>query len=142
MGITALGVASARAVESRRPDRLLDDPPSAKVVQWAQRELAEAFGSGAHGAAQAGPVDEEAVRAFPEYAAVRTRYFDDCLLQACAAGCRQVGRSLGWSPQLGHDLCGDQLDLVEVRQVKQLQVDSLDPGVRAPGPKAIDGLGR
>ncbi len=52
VGITALGVASARAVESRRPDRLLDDPPSAKVVQWAQRELAEAFGSGAHGAAR------------------------------------------------------------------------------------------
>ncbi|MBV9061136.1 MAG: class I SAM-dependent methyltransferase [Pseudonocardiales bacterium] len=89
VGITALGVASARAVVSRRPDRLFDDPPAAKVAQRAQRELAEAFGSGAHGAAQAGPVDEEAVRAFPEYAAARTRYSDDCLLQASAAGYRQ-----------------------------------------------------
>jgi methyltransferase (TIGR00027 family) len=90
VGLTALGVAWARAVESRRPDRLFDDPLAAKVVQRAHRELEETFGSGARGAGQSGPVDEETRRAFLQYAAVRTRYFDDCLLDACTAGCRQV----------------------------------------------------
>ncbi|HZS22677.1 MAG TPA: SAM-dependent methyltransferase [Pseudonocardiaceae bacterium] len=89
-GLTALGVAWARAVESHRPDRLFDDPLAAKLAQRARRELAQTLRGGAHGVTHSGPVDEETARAFLHYAAVRTRYFDDCLLEACAAGCRQV----------------------------------------------------
>lgn len=90
VGLTAVGVAWARAVESQRPDRLFDDPLAAKVAQRGQRELETALGVPDGGLGRASPVDEPAARAFLEYAAVRTRYFDDRLLEACTAGCRQV----------------------------------------------------
>jgi methyltransferase (TIGR00027 family) len=90
VGLTAVGVAWARAVESRRPDRLFDDPLAARVAQRGQQGLEESFGVREGGRAQTSPVDEQVARAFLDYAAVRTRYFDDCLLEACAGGCRQV----------------------------------------------------
>lgn len=90
VGLTAVGVAWARAVESRRPDRLFDDPLAARVAQRGQQGLEESFGVREGGLAQTSPVDEHVARAFLDYAAVRTRYFDDCLLEACADGCRQV----------------------------------------------------
>lgn len=76
VGKTALEIARARAVESRRGDRLFDDP------------YADAF-------VAAAPVGAELVAAGVMRNAihsviVRTRFFDDYLQQACAAGCRQV----------------------------------------------------
>jgi methyltransferase (TIGR00027 family) len=79
VGLTALIVAQARAAESGRPDRLFDDP------------LAQAF------VAAAGPAFAAAVAPLGDlltvqsaYVAIRTRFFDDCLLAAADAGCRQV----------------------------------------------------
>ncbi|MGH3848753.1 MAG: SAM-dependent methyltransferase [Pseudonocardiaceae bacterium] len=89
VGVTAVGAAWARAAESQRPDRLFDDPIAVAVVERGQRELAKLF-SGDEASLERAPFDEQAATAFVEYAAVRTRYFDDCLSEACAAGCRQV----------------------------------------------------
>lgn len=84
MSKTALGMARVRAEESRRPDRLFDDP------------YAQAFVAAAPGAF---PQDQERATsgglarlgaAFFSHGVLRTRFFDDYLLAATAAGCRQV----------------------------------------------------
>jgi methyltransferase (TIGR00027 family) len=77
LGHTALEVALVRARESERPDRLFDDPYAAAFAA----ELAPEAAAG--GTAQA----QEAL-AFQ--VAIRTRFFDDFLLEACDQGCRQV----------------------------------------------------
>lgn len=87
-GKTALGVATVRARESRRRDRLFDDP-------YAQR-----FVDAAPGAFPEEPARVEDLSAlepsasfgemFSFHAVVRTRFFDDYLTTATAAGCHQV----------------------------------------------------
>ena len=88
VGKTALGVAHVRARESQREDRLFDDP------------YAQAFVDAAPGAFP----EEQAVRdrpaahgrlaslgaAFYAHAIIRTRFYDDYLTAATAAGSRQV----------------------------------------------------
>jgi methyltransferase (TIGR00027 family) len=77
VGGTSLGVARARAWESGRPDRLFDDP------------YAAAFTAAAPTARRAvSPGSPRARLAF--HVIIRTRFYDDYLLGACAAGCRQV----------------------------------------------------
>src|SRR5256885_588590 len=86
VGKTALGVAHVRAQESRRPDRLFDDPYAQAFTEavpgWfpSTRDQAERAGAGmaALGAA------------FGWHAVIRTRFFDDHLIAATRAGCRQV----------------------------------------------------
>jgi methyltransferase (TIGR00027 family) len=74
---TALLVAALRAEESERADRLFDDPFARDLAGDEGREvLAQYRASARHGLV---PVIE-----------VRTRYFDETLLRACAAGLRQV----------------------------------------------------
>lgn len=83
--MTAIATAVTRAMESRRADRLFDDP------------LAERFVAGA-GQTPALPRQESTGRGevdgfwpwFATFAPVRTRFFDDCIRHACEAGCRQV----------------------------------------------------
>lgn len=86
VGKTALGVAAVRAAESRRADRLFDDP------------YAEAFLAAAPGAFE---VEQHAATAgtgemaswgaaFSSHAVTRTRVFDDYLLTATAGGIVQV----------------------------------------------------
>jgi methyltransferase (TIGR00027 family) len=88
VGKTALGVARVRAHESQREDRLFDDP------------YAQAFVDAAPGAFP----EEQAVRGSPDahgplallgaafyaHAVIRTRFYDDYLIAATAAGSRQV----------------------------------------------------
>ena len=77
VGGTSLGVARARAWESRRPDGLFDDP------------YAKAFVAASPPAsAPARPGGSRARLAF--HVIIRTRFYDDYLLGACEAGCRQV----------------------------------------------------
>jgi methyltransferase (TIGR00027 family) len=88
VGKTALGVAMVRARESRRNDRLFDDP------------YAQAFVDAAPGAFPEEPktADELAARGpmaalgavFYAHGVIRTRFFDDYLTAATAAGCSQV----------------------------------------------------
>ena len=80
VGLTALSVADARARESARLDRLFDDPFAQLFVDAAGAEFAPP--------STANAIDIRAARA--EYVAIRTRFFDDELRAACAAGCRQV----------------------------------------------------
>ncbi len=88
VGKTALGVARVRARESQREDRLFDDPyaqafvdaaPGAFPEERAVRERPAAYGPLASLGA-----------AFYAHAIIRTRFYDEYLTAATAAGGRQV----------------------------------------------------
>ena len=103
IGSTSIGIAFARAQESRRPDRLFDDP-------YAERFVAASSGMSLSPAMTGGRSSEAAgAWAFlSRQVAVRTRFFDDYFADAMAAGCRQAvlvaagldarGLRLGWPP--------------------------------------------
>lgn len=75
VGRTSIGVAKARAWESRRPDRLFDDPYAVAFTE----------------AAALPPTPPSPMRIRLAYhVIIRTRFYDDYLLDACAAGRRQV----------------------------------------------------
>jgi methyltransferase (TIGR00027 family) len=78
---TAFNVARARAEESQQPDRLFDDPLAAAFV---------AARGGPPIAAATPPAGVDVRPILHPYVAIRTRFFDDALLEATAAGIRQV----------------------------------------------------
>jgi methyltransferase (TIGR00027 family) len=80
VGATALGVAMARAAETRRADRLFDDP-------YAQLFIDTAAGLGWR--APTGALIER-IRLIGDYAACRTRWFDEFFTAASSAGIRQA----------------------------------------------------
>ncbi|MET8289400.1 SAM-dependent methyltransferase [Streptomyces sp. NPDC005132] len=80
VGSTALALAAARARESGRPDRLFDDQVALQVT----------VAAGAALAAWSGPRGERLRRAMGDYFALRTRYFDNWLLEAVGSGCQQA----------------------------------------------------
>lgn len=94
VGVTGVGVAAIRAAESRRPDRLFDDPFAARFAAAAGWELP--------------PPDPDRDEHLSNWIAVRTRFLDEVVLAACADGCRQVvilgagldarGFRLDWPP--------------------------------------------
>ena len=79
VGATALGVALARAAESRRADRVFDDPYAQLFIDAAS-ELGWSVPAGAAA---------ERIRTIGDYAACRTRWFDDFFTGAASAGIRQ-----------------------------------------------------
>ncbi|MDA2810932.1 SAM-dependent methyltransferase [Nocardiopsis sp. RSe5-2] len=87
IGGTALGVALLRAQESRRPDRLFDDP-------FAERFLAAVPDGGSPWAADRTSGASSPFTAFhrlvADQVAVRTRFLDDALLAAARDGRTQV----------------------------------------------------
>jgi methyltransferase (TIGR00027 family) len=87
LGLTALAVALARALETHRPDGLISDPFAAAFV--AAAELPAEY---AHWPRPGSPAAEpdSLWNSLPPYLGVRTRVFDDYLAAACAAGIRQV----------------------------------------------------
>jgi methyltransferase (TIGR00027 family) len=86
VGKTALGVARVRALESRREDRLFDDPFAQAFVDAApgafpgERQAREPGGGGLR----------ELGAAFSAHAVIRTRFYDDWLAAAAGGGCGQV----------------------------------------------------
>ena len=116
VGVTSLGVARARAWESRRPDRLFDDP------------YAAAFTAAADTGGRAPLSPARARLAF--HVIIRTRFYDDFLL---AGGCRQVvllaagldtrAYRLPWPP--GVTLY--ELDLPDVLAFKDRVLDDASP---------------
>src|SRR5690242_4415889 len=87
-GLTALGLAASRLVESGRPDRLIDDP-------WADRFLAAVASPVPFPtrwpAPSERPSDQEALHLHgSRYVGLRTRYYDDVLTEATAGGIAQV----------------------------------------------------
>lgn len=85
--MTALGVAMIRANESRRPDRLFDDPYAQLFVAAAEPEFTAADAS-----AQAVETWATLQRLAPamEQRAVSVRFLERYLLAAVGGGCRQV----------------------------------------------------
>src|SRR6195952_3760156 len=85
VGVTALGVASARAMETRRDDGLVEDPHAESFVDAVRDEVALPT-----------EVDPEADPADPAsglmstYVGVRSRWFDEHLLAATRDGLDQV----------------------------------------------------
>jgi methyltransferase (TIGR00027 family) len=76
---TSIGVARIRARESTRADRLFDDP------------FAAAFAAAGGAAGESVPTSPDRLRvALYVQVVVRTRFYDEQLLAATAAGCRQV----------------------------------------------------
>src|SRR5262249_2309514 len=113
VGLTALGAARGRAAESARADRLCDDPYAARFVAaaaqagvaFAERadvgaaqgraDHTDSTGKGRHGAEPRGDAGADAERVdlrplIDAYVGVRTRFFDDALLEAVQGGARQV----------------------------------------------------
>ncbi|HLG71890.1 MAG TPA: SAM-dependent methyltransferase [Chloroflexota bacterium] len=82
VGWTALLVARARTNESRRADRLFEDPLAKAFVAAGGQALAEA---GLPGGRQ-----EEVNRWREDSVALRTRFLDGVVTSALMAGCRQV----------------------------------------------------
>jgi methyltransferase (TIGR00027 family) len=87
VGRTALGVAGIRAMESRRADRLFDDPYAQAFVEAGRVLFPELHGSRADSQGR----EPSGIGAlFYPHAVVRTRFYDEFLLSAAAAGCGQV----------------------------------------------------
>jgi methyltransferase (TIGR00027 family) len=84
VGLTALAVAAGRALETNRPDRLVNDPYAEAFVRAARSPVPMPTGPDA-GHDSAVPWD-----AMATYMGVRSRFFDDFFAAASEAGVRQV----------------------------------------------------
>ncbi|MFC5140756.1 SAM-dependent methyltransferase [Actinomycetospora rhizophila] len=84
VGVTALGVASGRAMETHRADGLVRDPYAEAFVDAAAEEIRLP--------ARPGDVDEDGPdrREQSTYIGVRSRFFDEALTAAAGDGVRQV----------------------------------------------------
>jgi methyltransferase (TIGR00027 family) len=129
VGMTAVGVAYLRALESTRPDRLFTDPLAGEFVKasgWTPPEGTETY---------LADVSDE-VRSFwgtvTQSAIVRTRFLDDFVMAACDSGLRQfviLGAGLDarafrldWPP--GVRLF--EVDVDEVIEFKERVLDSVE----------------
>jgi methyltransferase (TIGR00027 family) len=82
VGTTALGVAAMRALESRREDRLFDDPLAAAFVTGAGWETPDP--------ASIEPSMRNRLGAMAAWVSARTLFLDELLLDAADGGVRQV----------------------------------------------------
>ncbi|UGT56501.1 SAM-dependent methyltransferase [Nocardia asteroides] len=127
VALTAIGVALIRERESRRPDRLYDDPLAAAFVAAARQD----FTRTAEGAARWGKVESVADQFFAGRS-VGVRLVDDRVATAVAAGCRQIvllGAGLdtrAFRMDLPADVTVFELDLPELFAFKE-------PVLRAAG---------
>jgi methyltransferase (TIGR00027 family) len=82
VGTTAVGVAAMRAAETRRPDRLFEDPLAAAFVAgagWGRIEIEHVE-----------PERRPGIIALAAWVSARTRFLDDLVVDAIASGVRQV----------------------------------------------------
>jgi methyltransferase (TIGR00027 family) len=87
-GITALGLAASRSVESTRPDRLIEDPWAAAFIAAVDSPVA--FPT-RWPAGNESVTDQQALHLHgSRYIGVRSRFYDDFLLGAAQRGVRQV----------------------------------------------------
>src|SRR5512144_1436140 len=92
VGSTAVMVAAARAAETARPDRLINDPYAQILVEGAGTGVWEQM-LDEEVTAKLAAVDEEAAASFEymrSYQGVRTYFFDAFFADATSAGIRQV----------------------------------------------------
>jgi methyltransferase (TIGR00027 family) len=88
VGATAVGIAAARAVESTRPDRLMEDPFAAAFARAAPGAIQGSLRWPEDGAAV--PAGEALLLQGANYIGLRSRFFDDYLVEAAATGAAQV----------------------------------------------------
>jgi methyltransferase (TIGR00027 family) len=88
VGATATGVAAARALASRGPNPLIDDPFAEPLVKAVGTEVFTKMLSGEVDFEQADPSFNP--RQMAERIAVRTRYFDNFFIAATDSGIRQA----------------------------------------------------
>jgi methyltransferase (TIGR00027 family) len=82
VGTTAVGVAAMRAAETRRVDRLFEDPLAAAFVAgagWGRIEIEDVE-----------PERRPGIIALAAWVSARTRFLDDLVLDATASGVRQI----------------------------------------------------
>lgn len=94
VGITALGVAGARAMESKRNDALIDDPYAESFVTRAHSSIPlPTSWASVEGSEQRSEGDQlwaSFWAGMATYVGVRSRFFDEYFLDASHAGIRQV----------------------------------------------------
>ena len=88
VGATATMVAAARAIASREPNPLIDDPYAAPLVRAVGIDFFTKLVDGQ--ISTAADVDGGAARTMTDVMAVRTRFFDDFFLDATRTGVRQA----------------------------------------------------
>jgi methyltransferase (TIGR00027 family) len=88
IGLTALGAAAGRAIETSRPDRLIEDPLAAAFIDAAQSPIPMAVRWPAEGEVVS-ETDALLVHG-SHYIGLRSRFFDDYLATASAGDLRQV----------------------------------------------------
>lgn len=93
VGVTALGVASSRAMETRRPDGLVDDPHAGSFLDAVRDEidLPDEVDP------QAEPTDP-ASGLLSTYVGVRSRWFDEHLDRITELSARRAASSSSTSP--------------------------------------------
>lgn len=84
VGITALAVAAARAVESSHPEPLVDDPYAAAFVEAADSPIPLPTRAGEL------PREDRLWERMSLFLGLRSRFFDEYLTEAATAGVRQV----------------------------------------------------
>jgi methyltransferase (TIGR00027 family) len=87
VGATATMVAAARALASREPDALIDDPYAAALVRAVGVDF---FTRLVDGEIPLSTIEGDGPRVMADVMAVRTRFFDDFFTRAGAAGIRQA----------------------------------------------------
>jgi methyltransferase (TIGR00027 family) len=87
VGATATMVAAARALASREPDPLIEDPFAAPLVRAVGVEFFTKLVDGEIGLSA---IEGDGRRVMADVMAVRTRFFDDFFIDAGAAGIRQA----------------------------------------------------
>jgi methyltransferase (TIGR00027 family) len=103
VGATATMVAAARALASKEPNALIDDPFAEPLVRAVGLDFFVRLLDGEFG--QSDDDGDDATRLIVNVMAVRTRFFDDFFNEAAAAGIRQAvilasgldARATGWS---------------------------------------------
>lgn len=90
VGVTATGVAAARALASRADRPLIDDPFAEPLVRAVGLELFTGLASGEIDPADLGDDSPAGMTRMADNMAVRTRFFDDFFTDATKAGIRQV----------------------------------------------------
>ncbi|MCY1141439.1 SAM-dependent methyltransferase [Actinoplanes sp. Pm04-4] len=127
---TALITAYARAQETRRPDRLFTDSKAAAFVEAA----AGAAITGSGRLPRLGPARDDGSSALwtslGTYFTVRTPFYDNALIAAAAAGCRQaviLGAGMdarAYRFTLGPSMTIFEIDTAPVLQFKQAVLDA------------------
>lgn len=138
VGSTALGVAAARAAETRSEDPLIEDPFAAMFVEAAGYGLWTLY---ANPTSDLDPVLRARMQVMIDFVAVRTAFFDEFFLDAAQAGVRQVViLAAGLDARAWRLAWPDGVTVYELDQPKVLEFKSaaLQQHGARPGPNQVN----